>query len=149
MAWLISRWQVALVVMALSLLAYFAYVNQSLRQERNGLQSANSQLVKQIDWQNRTQIAVAAIDENRSRELTYAKSQLDDLQRDVAAGARKLRLAATCRSATAASVADADSPRLTVAAERNYFRLRERIEVARQQIAGLQDYVRNVCTVAH
>lgn len=79
MTWLISRWQVALVVMALSLLAYFAYVNQSLRQERNGLQSANSQLVKQIDWQNRTQIAVAAIDENRSRELTYAKSQLDDL----------------------------------------------------------------------
>ncbi|WP_425596700.1 lysis protein [Serratia symbiotica] len=145
MTWLISRWQVALVVMALSLLAYFAYVNQSLRQERNGLQSANSQLVKQIDWQNRTQIAVAAIDENRSRELTYAKSQLDDLQRDVAAGARKLRLAATCRSATTASVVDADSPRLTVAAERNYFRLRERIEVARQQIAGLQDYINDVC----
>ncbi|WP_160744855.1 lysis protein [Serratia symbiotica] len=145
MTWLISRWQVALVVMALSLLAYFAYVNQSLRQERNGLQSANSQLVKQIDWQNRTQIAVAAIDENRSRELTYAKNQLDDLQRDVAAGARKLRLAATCRSATTASVVDADSPRLTVAAERNYFRLRERIEVARQQIAGLQDYINDVC----
>ena len=145
MTWLVSRWQVALVVLALSLLAYFAYVNQSLRQERNGLQSANSQLVKQIDWQNRTQIAVAAIDENRSRELTYAKSQLDDLQRDVAAGARKLRLAATCRSATTASVVDADSPRLTVAAERNYFRLRERIEVARQQIAGLQDYINDVC----
>ncbi|NIG88687.1 lysis protein [Serratia symbiotica] len=137
MTWLISRWQVALVVLVLSLLAYFAYVNQTLRHERNDLQSANNHLNRQIDWQNRTQIAVAAIDENRSRELTYAKSQLDDLQRDAAAGARKLCLAATCHSATAASVADADGPGLTDAAERDYFRLREWIEVARQQIAGL------------
>ncbi|MEN4196191.1 lysis system i-spanin subunit Rz [Serratia sp. IR-2025] len=29
--------------------------------------------------------------------------------------------------------------------ERDYFRLRERIETARSQIAGLQEYIRNVC----
>ncbi|MGF6191095.1 lysis system i-spanin subunit Rz, partial [Serratia sp. 509] len=29
--------------------------------------------------------------------------------------------------------------------ERDYFTLRERIETARSQIAGLQDYIRDVC----
>lgn len=42
MTWLISRWQVAFVVLALRLLVYFVCVNQNLRQEHNDLQSANS-----------------------------------------------------------------------------------------------------------
>ncbi|HGM5295020.1 lysis protein [Serratia marcescens] len=131
--------------MALSLLAYFAYSNQALRHERDKLQTANSQLSGQLEWQNGTQRTVAAIDEHRTQELNDAKNQIDALRRAVDAGTRKLQLAATCPTTGAASVADATSPRLTDAAERDYFRLRERIETARSQIAGLQDYIRQVC----
>ena len=145
MKWPLEHWQAAIVAVVLCLLAYFAYSNQALRQERDKLQTANSQLLGQLDWQNSTQRAVAAIDENRTQELNDAKNQIDTLQRAVDAGARKLQLAATCPTTGTSGVADATGPRLTDAAERDYFRLRERIETARSQIAGLQDYIRQVC----
>lgn len=149
MKWPLPHWQaaiVAVVAVVLGLLAYFAYSNQALRHEREKLQTANRQLSGQLDWQNGTQRAVAAIDEHRTQELNDAKNQIDALQRAVDAGARKLQLAATCpTTGAAAGVANATGPRLTDAAERDYFRLRERIETARSQIAGLQEYIRNVC----
>ncbi|MDI3197121.1 lysis protein [Serratia ureilytica] len=145
MKWPLPHWQAAIVAVVLGLLAYFAYSNQALRHERDKLQTANSQLSGQLDWQNGTQRAVAAIDEHRTQELNDAKNQIDVLQRAVDAGNLRLQLAATCPTTGAAGVADASGPRLTDAAERDYFRLRERIETARSQIAGLQDYIRNVC----
>ncbi|MGP3005722.1 lysis protein [Serratia marcescens] len=145
MKWPLEHWQAVIVAVVLSLLAYFAYSNQALRQERDKLQTANSQLSGQLDWQNGTQRAVAAIDEHRTQELNDAKNQIDALRRAVDAGARKLQLAATCPTTGAPSVADATGPRLTDAAQRDYFRLRERIEIANKQIAGLQDYIIKVC----
>ncbi|HEJ9137699.1 TPA: lysis protein [Serratia marcescens] len=145
MKWPLEHWQAVVVALVLSLLAYFAYSNQALRHERDKLQTANSQLSGQLDWQNGTQRAVAAIDEHRTQELNDAKNQIDTLQRAVDAGARKLQLAATCSTTGAAGVADATGPRLTDAAQRDYFRLRERIEIALKQIAGLQDYINQVC----
>ncbi len=140
-----ARLIAVLALILLCLLAFLFYSNQRLRQARDTLQDANGQLTRQVDWQNKMQRAVAAIDENRSRELTDAKSKIDDLQRDVADGRRRLRLNATCPTDTAAGLVDADSPRLTDAAQRDYFTLRKRIETANSQIAGLQDYIRNVC----
>lgn len=140
-----TRLIAVIVLILLCLLAFLFYSNQGLRQVRDTLQDANGKLTRQINWQNKMQRAVAAIDENRSRELTDAKRKIDDLQRDVADGRRRLRLSATCSTATAASLADADGPRLTDAAQRDYFTLRKRIETANSQIAGLQDYIRNVC----
>ncbi|CAI1048107.1 Bacteriophage lysis protein [Serratia ficaria] len=134
-----------MVSLVLGLLAYFALSNQALRHERDKLQTANSQLANQLDWQNSTQRAVADIDEHRTKELNDAKNKIADLQRAVDSGARKLQLAATCPTSGAAGVADATGPRLTDAAERDYFRLRERIETARSQITGLQDYIRKIC----
>lgn len=145
MKWPLPHWQAAIVAVVLCLLAYFAISNQALRHERDKLQTANSQLSGQLDWQNSTQRAVAAIDERRTKELNDAKNQIDALRRAVDAGARKLQLAATCPTTGAAGVADATGPRLTDAAERDYFRLRERIEIANKQIAGLQDYINQVC----
>jgi len=145
MKWPLPHWQAAIVAVVLCLLAYFAISNQALRHERDKLQTANSQLSGRLDWQNSTQRAVAAIDERRTKELNDAKNQIDALQRAVDAGARKLQLAATCSTTGASGVVDATGPRLTDAAERDYFRLRERIETARSQIAGLQDYIRKAC----
>ena len=145
MKWPLLHWQAAIVAVVLTLLAYFAYSNQALRHERDKLQTVNSQLSGQLDWQNGTQRAVAAIDEHRTQELNDAKNQIDDLQRAVDAGNLRLQLAATCPTTGAAGVANATGPRLTDSAQRDYFRLRERIETARSQIAGLQDYIHNVC----
>ena len=98
--------------------------------------------------------AVAARDEKHTKELNHEKRKLETLQSDVRAGRVGLRVNATCTPAAgtgvsqasgATSVVDAGGPRLTDAAERDYFTLRAGIETARQQIAGLQDYIRDVC----
>lgn len=99
------------------------------------------------DMQTR-QRDVAALDEKYTKELASAKATIDQLHDDVATGKRRLQLNATCakQSATGtASMDDAASARLTDAAQRDYFTLRERIEVAGKQIAGLQQYIKEQC----
>lgn len=91
---------------------------------------------------------VAALDEKYTKELADAKATIDQLHDDVVTGKRRLQLNATCakQSATGApSLDDAASARLTDAAQRDYFTLRERIEVAGKQIAGLQQYILEQC----
>lgn len=94
---------------------------------------------------------LALIDRNRTEELTRAYHHIDDLQRRTDAGHQRLLLHARCgalpdaqQSATA-RLADATRARLTDTAQRDYFTLRRRIEQTRQQIAGLQDYIRLTC----
>lgn len=90
---------------------------------------------------------VAALDEKYTKELASAQETIDQLQRDVASGKRRLQLNATCtkQSATPTGVDDAASPGLTESAERDYFTLRSRIELAGKQIAGLQQYIKEQC----
>jgi prophage endopeptidase len=148
MKWLADNWRlviVGIVLSLLSLLAILAMSNQSLRHDREELSNANAKLSGQLEWQNKTQKAVTAIDETRTKELNDAKNQIAGLQRDVATGARKLRVSATCEPSATSGMADASGPRLTDTATRNYFTLRERIATSDKQIAGLQDYIRNVC----
>ena len=98
--------------------------------------------------------AVAALDAKHTKELNDEKAKLEKLRADVAAGRVGLRVNATCTPAAgtdvpsaagATSVVDATGPRLTDAAQRDYFTLRAGIETSRKQIEGLQDYVRDVC----
>lgn len=150
MKWPLPHWQMAIVSLVLGLLAYFAYANQGLRHDRDNLQSANSQLSQSLRIQSDLQIRASAIDTHRTKELADAKSKIADLQRDVASGAKRLQLNATCaksKATSSGSVADGTGARLTQSAERDYFTLRERIEIAHSQIAGLQDYIRTVCLV--
>ncbi|WBM69145.1 lysis protein [Buttiauxella sp. WJP83] len=92
---------------------------------------------------------VAALDAKYIGELADAKATIEQLQRDIAAGTKRLRLAATCQGVSSAtsptSLDDVASPRLTDTAQRDYFALRERIETSSQQIAGMQDYIRQQC----
>lgn len=91
---------------------------------------------------------VAALDEKYTKELADAKATIDQLHDDVATGKRRLQLNATCQRQSATgtpSLDDAASARLTDAAQRDYFTLRERIEVAGKQIAGLQQYINEQC----
>ncbi|MBJ9325804.1 lysis protein [Citrobacter amalonaticus] len=91
---------------------------------------------------------VAALDAKYTGELADAKATIDQLERDVAAGKRRLQLNARCSAngATGSSgMGDASSPRLTDTAERDYFTLRERIVTVTKQVDYLQDYIKEQC----
>lgn len=102
-----------------------------------------------IDDMHRRQLAVAALDEKLMGELVDAQKNIDQLQRDVNAGRRRLQFNASCTKpvagTAAARLADAARPRPDNAAERDYFTLRERIELSKKMIEGLQQYIREQC----
>ncbi|WP_033790753.1 lysis protein [Pantoea septica] len=93
---------------------------------------------------------VAALDAKFTQELMDAQATIDRLQRDVAAGKRRLQFktrgstVSPDKRAAACMVNEAcarpDNP-----LERDYFTLRSRIELAGKQIAGLQQYIREQC----
>lgn len=91
---------------------------------------------------------VAALDAKYTKELADAQENIDQLKRDVSAGRKRLQISARCPAngaASATSVDDATSPRLTDSAQRDYFTLRERIETSGKMIGGLQEYIRQQC----
>ena len=91
---------------------------------------------------------VAALDTKYTQELADAKKQLDDLQRCVRDGKCGLRINAKCPASGATStggMGDASSPRLNDSAERDYFTLRERIEIVTKQVGYLQEYIARQC----
>lgn len=91
---------------------------------------------------------VAALDAKYTKELADAQATIDLLHDDVATGKRRLQLNAKCpanNSTGTTGVDDATSPRLADTAERNYWTLRSRIEIAGKQIAGLQQYIIEQC----
>ncbi|NUW61948.1 lysis protein [Cronobacter muytjensii] len=99
------------------------------------------------DMQTR-QRDVAALDAKYTQELADAQSTINQLERDVATGKRRLQLNATCTAngaTSTGSLGDASTARLTDSAQRDYFTLRERIETVTKQVNYLQDYIRQQC----
>ncbi|WP_193127417.1 lysis protein [Klebsiella aerogenes] len=99
------------------------------------------------DMQTR-QRDVAALDDKYTGELADAKANIDQLERDVASGKRRLQLNAKCTAngaASTGSVGDASSPRLVDSAERDYLTLRERITTITGQVSYLQEYIKEQC----
>ncbi|WP_437578939.1 lysis protein [Escherichia coli] len=90
---------------------------------------------------------VAALDAKYTKELADAKAENDALRDDVAAGRKRLQVAATCAKSTtgASSMGDGESPRLTADAELNYYRLRSGIDRITAQVNYLQEYIRTQC----
>ncbi|HCA7079865.1 TPA: lysis protein [Citrobacter sedlakii] len=91
---------------------------------------------------------VAALDAKYTGELADAKATIDQLERDVASGKRRLQLNAKCPANGATSTSgmgDASGPRLNDSAERDYFTLRERIVTVTKQVGYLQDYIKEQC----
>lgn len=114
-------------------------------------QNVTRQQAATITDMNQRQQNLAALDKTHTEALNAAQNQIAALQHDVDDGRKRLQLHADCPAMPAgnttgtARMADAARPRLTDAAQRNYFILRNRIETARQQISGLQDYIRTQC----
>ncbi|MGL4000012.1 lysis protein [Pantoea eucalypti] len=148
MKWLADNWKVlaaaALLLFCVAMAKLAVYYHDQYV-TASSLATARQQTIDDMQVRQRD---VAALDAKYTRELADAKATIDQLHDDVATGKRRLQLNATCpkQSATGtASMDDAATARLTDAAQRDYFTLRERIEIAGKQIAGLQQYIREQC----
>ena len=90
---------------------------------------------------------VAALGTNAG--LADAQPENDALRDDVAAGRRRLHIKAVCQSVreatTASGVDNAASPTGELAAERDYFTLRERLITMQKQLEGTQKYINEQC----
>ncbi|MEX5203536.1 lysis protein [Citrobacter freundii] len=145
-------WLQLLVVAVIGVLAFFVnhyrdnaitYKDQRDKATKN-LRLATATIT---DMQTR-QRDVAALDAKYTKELADAKKQLDDLQRCIRDGKCGLRVNAKCPTNGATStggLGDASGPRLTDSAQRDYFTLRERIEIVTKQVGYLQDYINTQC----
>ena len=145
-----KAWLIIGAELLLSLLLIYILLGQ-ISTEKKRADDATS-LAKQrqetIDDMTVRQRDVATLDAKYTGELADAKKQLEDLQRCVSTGKCGLHINAKCPAngtTSATGMDDATGPRLTDAAERDYFTLRERIETITKQLTGLQAYVRNQC----
>lgn len=137
---------VILLLALASWLSYGSYQSEKKRADdaEQSLELANDTI---IDMQTRQRDA-AALDAKYTKELADAKATIDQLERDVATGKRRLQLNAKCPAngtTSAGGMGDATSPRLTDSAQRDYFILRERIVTVTKQVGYLQDYIREQC----
>ncbi|CAQ85209.1 MULTISPECIES: lysis protein [Photorhabdus] len=138
---------IALIIVSLT--AY--YYRSALQKERHVTKQQQEdiqQLTDTISYQNSHITMLAELDNKHTKELANAKSEIDGLRDDVAAGRRRLRIAATCPKSEAGSpsgVVNASTARPTNSSIRDYWTLRERIAVVNQQVLGLQDYIKTQC----
>lgn len=151
-AFLKGWWKPLAVVLAITLplMAALHFYGKSLAEHERAETAEHSlKLAKDTiaDMQVR-QRDVAALDAKYTGELADAQETINQLERDVAAGKRRLQVNARCTAngtTGTGGMVDAASPRLTDTAERDYFILRERIETVTKQVGYLQDYINTQC----
>ena len=145
--WLQLSVIVLIVVLAFSVNHYRDNAIEYKKQRDEKTQALNMANATINDMQVR-QRDVAALDAKYTGELADAKATINQLERDVAAGKRRLQLHATCPANGATGtggMGDASSPRLTDSAQRDYFTLRERIVTVTKQVSYLQEYIKEQC----
>lgn len=100
-------------------------------------------------------LALAARDELDKKyfeEMTHAKNENDRLSADLASGAKRVLVRASCPKsvpifAGASGLDDAGATELTADARQDYLRLRAQIITTESQLKGLQEYYRKVAQV--
>lgn len=144
-AWLIIGIELLLSVLITYIL--LGQVGDAKKRADDAEQNLNLANATITDMQVR-QREVAALDAKYTKELADAQENINQLERDVAAGKRRLQLNATCskdETIGTSGLVDGSSPRLTADAELNYWRLRDGIATVTKQLTGLQAYVREQC----
>ncbi|MGV7962021.1 lysis protein [Photorhabdus tasmaniensis] len=139
-------------VIALALVCLIAYhyrsqytdqLNTSLRLQNELLEQQN-EVVSQQERIKR----LSELDNQYTKELAHAKSEIDALRGDVAAGRKRLRIQAVCpvREATSSSrLGDATTVELSGEAGSTVLDIREGVINDRAKLSYLQDYVNTEC----
>lgn len=150
---LVKRYWLQLLVIAL--IGALAFFMNRYRENAITYKDQRDKVTKKLSLANDTikdmktrQRDVAALDAKYTGELADAKATIDQLERDVASGKRRLQLNAKCPAngaAGAGGMGDASGPRLADSAERDYFILRERIATVTKQVGYLQGYIKDQC----
>ncbi|HCM7672261.1 TPA: lysis protein [Klebsiella quasipneumoniae subsp. similipneumoniae] len=150
-----SRVTAIISTIVICLIASLGWLANRYHTNATEFKSQRDKATEQLSLANETisdmqvrQRDVAALDAKYTKELADAKSQLEDLQRCVSAGKCGLHVNARCPSngaPGASGVGHASGPRLTDAAERDYFTLRDRISLVTKQVGYLQEYIDTQC----
>ena len=152
---MISSWKAAAALLLLAGVLSIAWTINHYRNNAITFKDQRDKATHNLKLANDTigdmkvgQRDVAALDAKYTGELADAKATIDQLERDVATGKRRLQLNATCAAngeTGTGGLGDASGPRLTESAQRDYFTLRERIETVTKQVGYLQDYIKTQC----
>ncbi|PHM36492.1 lysis protein [Xenorhabdus innexi] len=110
------------------------------------------QLTDTINYQNTHIEMLHELDSKHTQDLANAKTEIDTLRADVAAGRRKLRIQASCpvfESTASGSVVDATTVELTGEIGSTVLDIREGIINDRAKLKYLQEYVSTGCRGNH
>ncbi len=138
-----------LASLLISLTAY--YYHFELQKEQHitkQLQSEIQQLTDALNYQNSHITMLRELDVKHIQELANAKSEIDVLRNDVAAGRRKLRIQATCpvrEATTSGGVGTTTTVELTGETGSTVLDIRESIINDRAKLRYLQDYIKTEC----
>ncbi|MDC9622798.1 lysis protein [Xenorhabdus sp. XENO-7] len=137
----------ALIVM--TAVAYYyrsEYVKQKIT---NDYQSDEiQQLTDRINYQNTHIDMLHELDTKHTQELAHAKTEIDTLRADVAAGRRKLRIKAVCpvsETVTSRGMVDATTVELSGETGSTVLDIREDIINDQAKLSYLQGYMNTEC----
>ncbi|PHM73041.1 lysis protein [Xenorhabdus sp. KJ12.1] len=140
------------VVIALIVASGAAYLYRSGYKKQLGINNDQlteiQQLTDRINYQNTHIDMLHELDTKHTQELANAKTEIDTLRADVAAGRRKLRIKATCpmsEASSSGSVVDATTVELPRETGQAVLDIREGIINDRAKLRYLQDYIKTEC----
>ncbi|MGJ0635926.1 lysis protein [Xenorhabdus bovienii] len=140
------------VVIALIISSAAAFLYRSGYKRQLGINSDQiteiQQLTDTITYQNTHIEILYELDTKHTQEIANAKTEIDILRADVAAGHRKLRIQATCpvsETTASGSVVDATTVELTGEAGSTILDIREGVINDRAKLRYLQEYIRTEC----
>ncbi|CDM89080.1 putative endopeptidase (Protein gp15) [Xenorhabdus bovienii] len=142
--------KVALVIIA-GLIAWSSWLMASLNEVNDLNEKLTTDLNEQVTINTQQQARIqhlVELDTKHIRELDNAKSEIDTLRSDVAAGRRKLRIQAVCpvrETTSSRGMVDATTVELTGETGSTVLDIREDIINDRAKLRYLQDYVNTEC----
>jgi len=124
---------------------------ETLEQERDRLSARAESLQNTLRLQRELNAELAELDRKHTEDLTHANAELEELRRRVGSGRQRLLVKASCpdsrvsATAGAAGLDDGATAELDPAARQDYFALRSQLIRTEAALAGLQEYVSEVC----
>lgn len=135
----------------LLLIIYCLMLRNDRDQALNKLEVANNTIINlnvYIEKTNQQLKAIQQLDADYQETLRHVQTESDKLRDSLANNIKRVYVKAKCPASTdtaTASRIDATAVRLADDARQDYLRLRLGIEQTRQQVLGLQNYIKTVC----